>query len=102
MGHGRLGKGDISGDRQAFLGIHASARISGGSPIDAGLHQMKLGVRLESLGLPFRPALAAASRLTVTGVQLDAVGDFHPDRLSETGKREIRHLMTSYGLELTA
>jgi sugar phosphate isomerase/epimerase len=63
---------------------------------------MKLGVRLESLGLPVRQALLEAQRLGVAGVQADAVGDLAPDRLSETGRREFRHLLRSHGLELTA
>jgi len=63
---------------------------------------MKLGARLESLGLPFRPALAAAARMQLAGVQLDAVGDFHPDRLSQSGRREVLHMLRSHGLELTA
>jgi L-ribulose-5-phosphate 3-epimerase len=62
---------------------------------------MRLGVRLESLGLPFRNALSAASRLAVAGVQFDATGELHPDRLSATGRREITHLLRSYSLELT-
>jgi sugar phosphate isomerase/epimerase len=63
---------------------------------------MKLGVRLESLGLPFRSALAAAAKLGARGVQFDAVGDFHPDRLSATGRREVGFLLRSHGLETTA
>lgn len=63
---------------------------------------MKLGTRFESLALPFRPALAAAARMQLSGVQLDAVGDFHPDRLSQSGRREVMHALRSHGLELTA
>jgi sugar phosphate isomerase/epimerase len=63
---------------------------------------MKLGARLECLGLPFRAALAAAARMKLAGVQLDAVGDFHPDRLSQSGRREVMHALRSNGLELTA
>jgi L-ribulose-5-phosphate 3-epimerase len=63
---------------------------------------MKLGVRLESLGVPIRQALAAAERLGVTGVQVDAAGNLAPDRLSDTGRREFHHLLRSHGLELTA
>jgi sugar phosphate isomerase/epimerase len=63
---------------------------------------MKLGVTLASLGLPFRQALGEARRLGVAGVQADAVGDLAPDRLTETGKREVRRLLSSHGLELTA
>lgn len=63
---------------------------------------MKLGVCLESLALPFRAAVDAASRLGVNGVQFDAAGDLHPGRLSATGRREITHLLRSNGLQATA
>src|SRR5438132_2830708 len=63
---------------------------------------MKLGVTLESLDLPVRRGLFEAQRLGLTGVQVDAVGDLAPDRLSDTGRREFRHLLRSHGLELTA
>jgi sugar phosphate isomerase/epimerase len=63
---------------------------------------LKIGVRLESLGLPLRRALAEASRLGVGGVQVDAVGDLSPNNLSETGRREFRHLLRGHNLELTA
>jgi L-ribulose-5-phosphate 3-epimerase len=63
---------------------------------------MKLGVTLESLGLPFRRGLAEARRLGLAGVQVNAAGELAPDRLTETGKRELKHLLRSNGLELTA
>lgn len=63
---------------------------------------MKLGIRLESLALPLRRALAESQRLGVAGVQVDAVGDLAPDRLSQTGRREFRHLLRAHGLELSA
>ncbi len=63
---------------------------------------LKIGVRLESLGLPLRRALVEASRLGVGGVQVDAVGDLSPNNLSETGRREVRHLLRGHNLELTA
>jgi L-ribulose-5-phosphate 3-epimerase len=63
---------------------------------------MKLGVRLESLGLPFRRALDEVQRMDVVGVQLDAVGDFAPKALSQTGRRELRHLLRARGLEFCA
>jgi sugar phosphate isomerase/epimerase len=52
--------------------------------------------------VPFRKALAAAERMGVTGVQVDAVGDLSPKTLSDTGRREVRHLLKSHNLELTA
>ena len=62
----------------------------------------KIGVRLESLGLPLRRALEAAKRLGVAGVQVDAAGDLDPRQLSATGRREFRNLLKTYNLELTA
>src|SRR5262249_47862869 len=64
--------------------------------------RMKLGVRLESLGMPVRKGLAEAERLGVRGVQVDAAMDLAPDRLTATGRREFRHLLRGHGLELTA
>ncbi len=63
---------------------------------------MNLGVTLESLGLPVRRGFAEARRLGLAGVQMDAAGEMAPERLTDTGKREIRHLLRSHGLELTA
>src|SRR6059058_6632212 len=61
-----------------------------------------IGIRLESLGLPLRRGLTEASRLGVSGVQVDAAGDLAPDQLSQTGRREFRHLLRAHNLELTA
>jgi L-ribulose-5-phosphate 3-epimerase len=66
------------------------------------MNRLKLGVRLESLGLPLRRGLAEAERLGVAGVQVDAVGDLSPNSLSQTGRREFKHLLRSHNLELTA
>ncbi len=64
--------------------------------------KLKIGVRLESLGLPLRRALQEAERLGVGGVQVDAVGDLAPDTLSQTGRRAFRNLLRAHSLELTA
>jgi sugar phosphate isomerase/epimerase len=66
------------------------------------MNPMKVGIRLESLGLPLRRALTEAGRLGAGGVQVDAVGDLSPANLSETGRRELRHLLPAHNLELTA
>ena len=66
------------------------------------MNRLKLGVRLESLGLPLRKALQYVQSLGVGGVQIDPVGDLSPSRLSETGRREFRHLLRSHNLELSA
>ncbi|MCI0460076.1 MAG: sugar phosphate isomerase/epimerase [Gemmataceae bacterium] len=66
------------------------------------MNKRKIGIRLESFGLPLRRALQEAERLGVPGVQVDAAGDLAPDKLSQTGRREFRHLLRAHNLELTA
>ncbi len=66
------------------------------------MKRLRIGIRLESLGLPLRRVLAEASRLAVAGVQVDAVEELSPKNLSQTGRREFLHLLKSYDLELTA
>jgi len=66
------------------------------------MNKLKIGVRLESLGLPLRRGLHEAQRLGVAGVEVDAVGPLAPERLSQTGRREFRHLLRAYNVELTA
>jgi L-ribulose-5-phosphate 3-epimerase len=66
------------------------------------MSKLKIGVCLEPLGLPLRQALQEASRLGVTGVEVDAAGELAPARLTQTGRREFRHLLRAYNLELTA
>ncbi|MBX7106174.1 MAG: sugar phosphate isomerase/epimerase [Gemmataceae bacterium] len=64
---------------------------------------MKIGVRLESLApANFRAGLEAARRIGAAGVQFDAVGDLHPDRLGESARREVGYLLRSHGLVATA
>jgi L-ribulose-5-phosphate 3-epimerase len=63
---------------------------------------MKLGVVLESMGLPIRQGLPLAARLGVAGVQVDATGDLAPDRLTDTGRRELKNLLRTYNQQLTA
>lgn len=61
-----------------------------------------IGVRLESLGLPFRKGLQEASKMGASGVQMDAAGELSPQRLSDTGRREVRNLLRAHNLELSA
>jgi L-ribulose-5-phosphate 3-epimerase len=63
---------------------------------------MKLGVCLESFGLPLRNALARASKLSLSGVQFDAVGELTSRTLSATGRREFKNLLKTYNLDLSA
>jgi L-ribulose-5-phosphate 3-epimerase len=66
------------------------------------MNRLKIGVCLESLGLPFRRGLEAVVRMGATGVQIDAAGDLSPNKLSQTGRRELYHLVHSRELEVSA
>jgi sugar phosphate isomerase/epimerase len=63
---------------------------------------MKIGIRIDPLRLPLRDALTFAGKAGATGVQVDAVGELSPQRLTQTGRRELRILLRSNNLELTA
>lgn len=63
---------------------------------------LRLGLVLESTGLPLRGALEEAARLGVSGVQADATETLAPDALSSTGRRDLLQLLRSLGLELAA
>jgi sugar phosphate isomerase/epimerase len=62
-----------------------------------------LGLRLTpSPDRSLQDQLREAARLGAKGVVLDATGDLAPERLSETGRRELRHLLRSIELGLVA
>ena len=60
-----------------------------------------LGIRLEP-SRPIREQVRAAATFGAKGVVLDAIGDLSPDRLTETGRRELRHLLRSVEMSLIA
>lgn len=66
------------------------------------MSKIRLGVCLVSLGLPLRRALQEAEHMSVGGVQIDAAGALSPQQLSQTGRRELRHLLRAHNLELAA
>jgi sugar phosphate isomerase/epimerase len=63
---------------------------------------MKIGISLESFNLPLRRALLEAERLGIGGVRFNAVGDLAPANLSQSGRRELRHLLKVHHLDLTS
>lgn len=60
-----------------------------------------LGLRLDA-NQPAREQLHEAARLGARGVVLEATGELAPSRLSETGRREIRHVLRTVELALVA
>src|SRR4051794_28152951 len=63
---------------------------------------LRIAIVAESTGLPVRAAITQAARMGAEGVQIDAVGDLSPDRLTATGRREFGNLLRSFGQELAA
>lgn len=60
-----------------------------------------LGLRLNP-ARPAREQIHEAARLGARGVVLDAIGDLAPQRLGETGRRELRHILRTVELSLIA
>lgn len=51
---------------------------------------------------PVRDQIYESARLGARGIVVDAIGDLAPHRLSETGRREVRHLLRTVELALAA
>ncbi len=62
---------------------------------------LRFGVRAELLSKSTRTAIRRAASLGFGAVQLTASGELHPDELSRTGRRELRHLLATHGLSLS-
>lgn len=60
-----------------------------------------LGLRLVP-GRPVKDQIRAAAAAGARGVILDATGDLAPERLSETGRRELRQMLRSVEQDLIA
>jgi L-ribulose-5-phosphate 3-epimerase len=66
------------------------------------MNRIKLGICQKSLGLPFRRSLPAAQKIGVAAIELEATGELTPQNLTQTGRREITHLLRSHDLALSA
>lgn len=64
--------------------------------------RMKLGIALDCLGLPFRQALLSATREGAAAIQMQVTREIHPQKLSQTGRREVAHHIRSHNLVLGA
>ncbi len=60
-----------------------------------------IGLRLDP-AQDLKSQFRQAAQLGAKGVVLDAIGDLGPDRLSESGRRELRHALRSVQLTLIA
>jgi L-ribulose-5-phosphate 3-epimerase len=66
------------------------------------MSRIKIGIRLDCLGLPLREALPTAARIGVAGVQLQSEHELAPQELSQTGRRHLLHSLQTQRLELVA
>jgi sugar phosphate isomerase/epimerase len=64
--------------------------------------QIKVGIRLASLKLPFRQALTVAKQLGAEAVEIDARGELRPEDLSSTGVRQVRKLLDDLVMRVSA
>jgi L-ribulose-5-phosphate 3-epimerase len=62
----------------------------------------KIGLGQKCLNLPLRQLLPALAKLRAAGLELEATGDLAPAQLTQTGRRELRHLLRGHGLETAA
>src|SRR5688572_12742798 len=66
------------------------------------MSQIKIGIRLDCLGLPLREAIPTAASIGAHGVQLQTDKELAPETLSQTGRRHLLHSLQNQRLELVA
>jgi sugar phosphate isomerase/epimerase len=66
------------------------------------LFQVKIGIQLASLKLPFKKALLTAAQLGAQAVEIDARNELQPEELSRTGVRHVRKLLEDLNLRACA
>lgn len=64
--------------------------------------QLKKGIRLESLRLPFKKALAVAAEMSADGVEINARSEIKPAELSRTGVRHLKKMLADLNLSVAA
>jgi sugar phosphate isomerase/epimerase len=64
--------------------------------------QIKVGIQLASLGLPFQKALLTARRMGAEAVEIDARQELRPEDLSHTGVRQVRKMLDDLTLRVSA
>ncbi len=66
------------------------------------MRNWKISLDLRGLSLGFRQAVELAARAGLDAVEIEAEGPFRPEELSGTGVREIRNLLSTRNLRLSA
>lgn len=62
--------------------------------------KLRKGIRLESLNLPFKKALALAAEMGADGVEINARSEVKPRELSRTGERQIKKMLDDFQLKI--
>lgn len=63
---------------------------------------LKTGIRLASLGQPFKKALATAASLGADAVEIDARTETRPAEMTQSGIRHLRKTIADYNLQVAA
>jgi sugar phosphate isomerase/epimerase len=66
------------------------------------LPQVKIGIQLASLKLPFRKALLTAAQLGASAVEIDVRNQLSPEEMSRTGVRHVRKMLEDLNLRVCA
>jgi len=66
------------------------------------LANVKIALSLSTLGQPFKQALQTASQLGVEGVEIDVRNMLRPEELSDTGRRQLKKMMSDLNLKVAA
>jgi sugar phosphate isomerase/epimerase len=63
---------------------------------------LKIAVALSCLRQPFKKALHTAASLGASGIEIDARNGIKPGEISDTGKRQLRKMLTDLNLSVAA
>jgi sugar phosphate isomerase/epimerase len=64
--------------------------------------QLKIGIQLASLQLPFKKALHTAAQMGAQGIEIDARTELRPREISHTGIRQLRKMLEDLNLRVCA
>ena len=64
--------------------------------------QLRVGVKLANLDLPFKKALPLVAEMGATAVEIDARGELNPRNVTGTGFRQIRKWLDDHNLSVCA
>ncbi|MFM9115545.1 MAG: sugar phosphate isomerase/epimerase, partial [Planctomycetota bacterium] len=64
--------------------------------------QIRVGINLANLQVPFARGLRLAKELGAEAVEIDARGELRPETLSRTGVRQIRKQLDDLQLKVSA